>query len=198
MCRMGVERRRRSSCALLAALVLASVWASQGGVAEARPRKLATAGALSGVGVGVSAALISAGFLFPDKNGDVNMPLVWAGLGTSTVTPSLGNWYAGDWLTVGMGIRAAAGGAAALIVLTERQEVACKSQLAMTCHQVSNTGITLLGIVGIAYIAGAAYDVKDLPDAVLRYNRKHAFQFQPVFTPIPSAQGALLGVSGTF
>jgi hypothetical protein len=168
-------------------------------LAHAKPRKLRTAYALSGVGTGASLALVAGSFLLPPHSGDIYVPMLWAGLATSVVTPSLGNWYAGRWLTVGMGIRVASGGFIAYVAGTQRQDIQCgDSATPKTCKQLTNTGMTLLGVAAIVFVGGAAYDFKTLPDDIDAYNRKHRFQFQPMVTPSPTGQGALLGIGGTF
>jgi len=179
---------------LVVALVLTATLAT----AQARPRKLTTAYTLSGVGTGVSVALIVGAFALPPHSGDIYMPLLWTGLGTSVVTPSLGNWYAGRWLTVGLGIRVAAGGLAAYVAATQRQDHQCDTATSMTCQQISNNGMTLLGIAGLVYVGGAAYDFKTLGDDVDAYNAKHRFQWAHVLTPCPTGSGAGVGIGGAF
>lgn len=179
---------------LLVCLVLASTLS----VAHAKPRKLSTAYAISGIGTGVSAALIVGAFGLPQHSGDIWMPMLWTGLATGVVTPSGGNWYAGKWLTVGMGIRVAAGGFAAYAASHYRQDHRCETGNATTCKEISNTGITLIGIAGLAFVGGAAYDFKTLQDDVDEYNAKHRFNWAPVLTPSPTGNGALLGIGGSF
>ncbi len=166
--------------------------------AHAKPRKLTTAYALSGVGTGVSAGLIVGAFLLPPHSGDIYLPMLYTGLATSVITPSLGNWYADRWLTVGMGIRLVSGGLATFVAATQRDEVQCGGATPVFCRRLSNTGVTLLGIAGIVYIGGAAYDFKTLRDDMDQYNARHRFQWAPVITPSPTGTGALLGIGGTF
>jgi hypothetical protein len=176
-------------------LVLAATLAS---TAHAETRKLNTAYALSGVGTGASVALIAGAFLLPPHSGDINLPMLYTGLATSVVTPSLGNWYAGRWLTVGMGIRVAAGSLATYVAVTQRDEVQCGGAMPEFCRRLSNTGVTLLGIAGIVYVGGAAYDFKTLQGDVDAYNAKHPFQWAPTVTPSPTGTGAVLGIGGVF
>lgn len=183
---------------IAAAAVICLVLVGSPSVADAKPRKLTTAYALSGVGAGVSLGLVAGAFVLPPHSGDIYLPMLYIGLGTSVVTPSLGNWYAGRWFTVGMGIRLVAGGLATVVAATQRDEVQCGTSSPEFCRRLSNTGVTLLGIAGIVYIGGAAYDFKTLRDDVDTYNAKHRFQWAPVLTPSPSGTGALLGVGGTF
>jgi hypothetical protein len=168
-------------------------------LAHAKPRSLRTAYTISGIGAGTSALLITGAFLLPERSGDINYPLLWSGLGSAVVTPSLGNFYAGKYLTIGMGIRVAAGGFATYVALSQTQTNQCSdSTVPKDCEQITNTGMTLLGIAGIVFIAGAAYDFKTLEDDVRAYNAKHAFTWAPTLTPSPSGPGALLGIAGAF
>lgn len=170
-------------------------------VGHAEPRKLSTAQALSGTGVGVSGALFVSAFLVSETGGYVNMPLLYAGLGSSVITPSLGHWYAGEWLTVGMGIRAGAAALATLAVLEFSQEERCQTLEFKLCKGLKGEGVAFLGLAAIAFVGGAAYDLKELPDSVARYNRDHGFTVAPAVVPSigpTGAPGASLVLTGTF
>jgi hypothetical protein len=179
---------------LIVTLVLVASLAT----AQARPRKHSTAYAISGIGTGVSVALFTGAFFFPKENHDLNAPLLWAGIGTSVITPSLGNFYADHWLNIGMGVRLVAGGAAAYVAATMRQDHQCPTTEAKTCTELTDNGMIALGVIAIVYIGGGAYDFKVLGEQVDAYNAKHPFQWAPVITPSPSGAGAVLGVGGTF
>src|SRR2546425_1128860 len=91
--------------------IAAFVLARSSALAEpAKSRDLASA--LSGGGAGVASAVVVAGFLTADEGKPFNLPVLYAGLGASAVLPSLGEWYGGQWLTVGMAIRTGAAGLA--------------------------------------------------------------------------------------
>ena len=168
-------------------------------VAHAKPKKLTTAYAISGIGTGASTLLVVGAFAFPPHSGDIYYPMLWSGLATGVLTPSGGNFYAARYLTIGMGIRVAAGGLAVYVASTQRQEHQCPdSSTPKTCKEITNTGITLLGIAGLVFVGGAAYDFKTLPEDIDAYNAKHAFRWGPMVTPSPSGQGALLGIGGEF
>ncbi|MEO7095226.1 MAG: hypothetical protein ABI175_18340 [Polyangiales bacterium] len=166
--------------------------------ANAKPRKQSTAYAISGIGTGVSLALFTSAFFFPNENHDLNAPLLWSGMATSLVTPSLGNFYADHWLNIGMGVRLAAGALGAYTAATMRQEHRCSELMPKTCTELTDNGMIALGIVGVIYVGGAAYDFKVLGEQVDAYNARHPFQWAPVLTPSPSGTGALLGVGGSF
>jgi hypothetical protein len=185
--------------ALLALVALA-------GIAHAEPKKKTTASILSGVGVGVSSAVVLTAFLVGDGTtyngewtpGRVNHPLLYAGLGTSVISPSLGQWYAGDYLTIGEGVRAASAAVALLAIANGGETVRCDNNDSPTamCKSFTHTGVALLGLAAIAYIGGAAYDVIDAPDAVERYNARH-YMIMPTLGP-PGSPSAGLAITGRF
>jgi len=136
-------------------------------------KKRKTAQVLAGVGVGFSSALVVSSFLINVNEGTVYRPTFYAGLGTSIVTPSLGQWYVGRPLTIGMAIRGS-GALLALYGISQTQDHRCVVDPSQNCPTISDKGITILGLAAIAYVAGVAYDVVDAPHAVDRYNRRHA------------------------
>lgn len=169
-------------------LVVAMV-AVLGTAAEAGVKRRQTAQLLAGVGTGLSGALIISSVVFAPNYGQINEPLLYTGLVTSVFTPSLGNWYAGEYLTWGMAVR---GGAAALGVYAlaaQYETVTCANASSSTqqCKQIQSTGIALLIVAAIAYVGGSAYDVLDASDAVDRYNSRHGIQLTPT---------AMRGVNG--
>jgi hypothetical protein len=114
------------------------------------------------------------------------------------VTPSLGEWYAGQPLTVGMGLRV--GGAVVGIIgilSTLSVDLSCLD----SCSNASSsddTGAALFVIGGAAFVAGVIYDIADAPRAADRYNRAHSLQVAPTFVPTPTGAVPALGLSGTF
>jgi hypothetical protein len=141
---------------------------------------------LSGAGAGVSAALILTSFLLTDPHNPYNEPLFYTGIGTSIVTPSLGEYYAGQYLTWGEALRAGAAGLA-IVGINQTKSTSCLGQTDdNTCKEISTGGIAILGLGLIAYIGGVFYDVLDAPDAVDRYNYKLRMQVTPGLMPSPS------------
>jgi hypothetical protein len=161
--------------------------------AHAEGRKRSTAQALSGVGVGVSSGLFLSAFLVLQDNHEVNRPLLYSGLFSAAITPSLGELYAGEWLTIGMGVRTAAAALAAYGV-TQTDEVRCIAPGVQTCQELNGKAIVFLGLAAIAFVGGAAYDVMDADEAVDRYNAKHSVVVAP--SVFPSGGGVEL--IGTF
>jgi hypothetical protein len=177
----------RAAAAILALALLAPA-------AHAEHKKLTTAQAASGVGTGVSAALFLSAFLVSKTSGDVNMPLVYIGLGTSVITPSLGHWYAGNYLTPGMGIRAAAAAFATFGVLNYSQTVRCNTAEYKECTGLKREAGIILGVSAIAFVGGAALDFKTLSESVDRYNAQLSITptILPTATGAPGAPGLLL------
>ncbi len=162
----------------LAVIVLLLVCIASPAHAE---KKRKTAQALAGLGVGFSSALVLSSFLINVNDGTVYRPTFYAGLGTSIATPSLGQWYAGKYLTVGMAIRAG-GALLAAYGISQRQDQRCILDSTKNCPKISDKGITILGLAAIAYIGGVAYDVVDTPHAVDHYNKTHAAMIVPTAT----------------
>lgn len=155
------------------------------GVAHAE-KKRTIAQALSGVGAGVSSALVLASFFTGDPRNTVSAPLLYTGLGTSLITPSLGEWYAGEYLTLGMGVRAVAVGVAVFAITEEQRYTTCDFDNTMQCKSFGETGVVLLGLAAIGYIGGVAYDVMDAGPAVDRFNRKHGIYVAPTALAAPT------------
>ncbi|MDB4954602.1 MAG: hypothetical protein JWO36_2171 [Myxococcales bacterium] len=164
--------------------------------AHADKKKHETAQWLSGGGVAVSSVLALGGFVLAQNGEAFNQPLLWTGIATSVVTPSFGQWYAGEWLTIGMAVRIGAAGLATYAIENKQSETVCLGSTSANptyCKGFTGTGVALLGIAAIAFVGGAAYDVADAPEAVDRYNAKHAFMIAPM--PMASPQGLVPGVS---
>jgi hypothetical protein len=173
-------------------LIVAILLACGTARADDLEHKRNVAQALSGVGVGVSAGFLTAAFL-TDRGGVINVPLFATGLATSAITPSLGELYAGQWLTWGMAVRA---GAAGLMILGayDTETVRCDTgPIGSMCTTLSSSAIPILGIAAVAYVGGAAYDVIDAPDAVDRKSRERF-----VLAPIVIPRGGGIGLSGSF
>jgi hypothetical protein len=165
-----------------------------GGLAHAEKRR-STAQILSGVGTGASSALVLSAFAVTDKRDPVNMPLLYTGLATSLVTPSLGQIYVGDYITPGMGVRALAVGVAVFAVEHEQRTVDCAGSFGQ-CQELSGNAVVLLGLAAIAYIGGTAYDVADAADAVDRYNQRHGVLVTPTALAGPGGLAPGLAIGG--
>jgi hypothetical protein len=153
------------------------------------PKDPNTALMLSLGGTAASAALVIAGAQGKDGGG-----LIMAGLATSLVTPSLGEWYAGKPLTAGMGIRAAS---AVVTVVGLSASLQCLDA-AGECHTDASAGYLLAGGL-IGYAAGTVYDIATAPSAAREYNRNHAIRLQPAMLRAPSGSTTMgIGIGGSF
>lgn len=163
-------------------------------------KSLRTARILSGVGTGASSALFLTAFFVGEKDGDVNMPLLYAGLGSGVITPSLGEFYAGKYLTIGMGLRVAAGLLAMYGVVGHDQEERCTNTTEFQiCHKLGQSAYLFVGLAGIIFVGGAAWDIKELPDYVDEYNKRGGFALAPTLLPTSSGDTAYgLAAMGTF
>jgi hypothetical protein len=129
------------------------------------------------------------------------MPLLYAGLGSGVVTPSLGEFYVGKYLTVGMGLRVAAGLIATYGVLGHDQEVRCNNTVEFqTCKNLGQNAYLLVGLAGIIFVGGAAWDIQSLPDHVDEHNKSERnVALAPTLLPTSSGDSAFgLAAMGTF
>src|SRR5690606_41556711 len=84
-----------------------------------------TAQILSSAGASVSGAVVLAGFLAAPDAKRIHEPVMYTGIGLLFVTPSLGQFYAAQYLTVGMGVRALAAGFALYSLETQTRLGTC-------------------------------------------------------------------------
>ncbi len=153
-----------------------------------------TAQALSVGGASVAGAVVLTGFMIAPKGHPFEPAVTYTGLGLSVITPSLGEFYAGEWFTPGLAVRVGAVGLATYAL--GRQVTATCDNATMsgqTCKQLEPNSVALLGVAAIAFVGGVWYDTLDAGDAVDRYNARHA-QAAPTILPTPSgpAPGVML------
>lgn len=185
-------------------IALCLVLAASTAHAEAGPKNRRTARLLSGVAASVSGGVVLTGFMLARDSKPFNAPVLYTGVGLLAVTPSLGEFYAGQYLTIGMGIRAAGAGFA--VYTLERFTRLAKCPTAPSsdppeCEIFTEEAYPLLGIAAIAFIGGVWYDVLDAADAADRYNTKHGFSATATPTVLRGTSGAIapgLALSGTF
>lgn len=163
-------------------------------------KKRQTAQILAGVGTGVSSALILSGFLFADQGNPINKPLMYSGLASAVITPSLGHMYAGQYVTIGMAVRVGAAGFATYALTHETKTGTCDTaQSAGTmCTSFYGAGIAMLGVAAIAFIGGMAYDVDDAASAADRYNASHGVMIAPTALATPHGPAPGLSLAGWF
>jgi len=181
------------------AVVVVTLLLVLGHVAEAGPKRRQTARLLSGASAGVSAAVVASGFMFARDGHPFNKPVLYTGLGLLAVTPSAGELYSAQYLTWGMGIRAAGAGFALWVLQNEVDKVRCDSTNAVeTCEELSENAAPLLGVAAIIFIGGTWYDILDAGDAADRYNARHGFTVTPTAVRGPQGLAPGLALSATF
>jgi hypothetical protein len=164
-------------------------------------KKRDVAKVLSSGGAAVSGALVVTAFLIADPNDYINRPLFYTGAGLSLLTPSFGEWYAGEWITPGMAARVVSLGLATVALTHEQETTACNSGATngQQCQSLTGAGFALLGLAAIGFVGGIWYDALDAPDAVDRYNQRHGLSLAPAAMPVPGgapgqvAPGLMLG-----
>jgi hypothetical protein len=153
------------------------------------PKDADTALYLSLGGTAASAALTIAG-LSSDNGG-----LALAGIATSLVTPSLGEWYAGKPLTAGMGIRAAS---AVATIVGFGEALSCLDE--QDCRAPASAEYLMFG--GLAgYAVGTIYDIVTAKSAAREYNAQHGWHVTVAPTALRTASGTStmgVGIGGSF
>ena len=160
------------------------------------PRDRDTALLWSAGGTAASAVVFAAGVK------QDNLGLIALGSLSLLVTPSFGEWYAGQYLTVGMGIRVA-GAAVAFGGLIRGMDCGGWSGKDCSAAQMSASDRDFKVLVGIglaAYAGGALYDIVTAPRAADAYNARHRPQFQltPTVLNPPSGPAYGVGIGGSF
>lgn len=156
---------------------------------------------MSGVAAAVSGGVVLTGFMLQKDGDPFNAPVLYTGLGLLAITPSLGEFYSGQYLTIGMGVRAAAAGFAVYVVNEYTRLAKCPLDPPSEppkCNIFTEAAYPLLGVAAIGFIGGVWYDVLDASDAADRYNRKHGFTVVPAAMPGPQGTTPGVIVSGTF
>ncbi len=169
-------------------LCTASLAHAQDGADASGPKDPTTALEWSLGGTAASGALFAIG-LSSD-----NSEMMAAGLLTSLVSPSFGEWYAGKAVTAGMGIRAASG----LVFMAGVSEaLKCLDETDCSNNNTAAGAMLLGGLIG--YAGGAIYDIATAPTAAHEFNAAHQIHLAPSYTRTPSGNAAMgIGIGGTF
>lgn len=182
-----------------AVIVLALLWMCSSAIAG--PKKRQVARLLSGAAAGVSGAVVLGGFLLADTGDAFNKPVLYTGLGLLAITPSAGELYANQYLTIGMGIRVVGAGLAYWTLQSQTELYTCELATMRNgeqCEELTENAAPLLGIAAIIYIGGTWYDILDAGDAADRYNARNGFTAMPTALAAPHGLVPGLAVGGTF
>jgi hypothetical protein len=169
-------------------------------LAEAGPKKRDTARILSGSAAALSGVVVGAGFMTAEDGHPFNKPVLYTGIGLLAITPSAGELYAGQYVTIGMGIRVVGAAFASWIFSSHVESVVCDNgtSSADKCEQLDDTAPPLLGVAAIIYIGGIWYDVLDAGDAADRYNTSHGYALTPTALRGPQGMAPGLALTGSF
>jgi hypothetical protein len=150
-----------------------------------------TAQALSGGGTALASVLVLAGFLAAPSGEEFEKPVLYTGIATAAILPSLGEVYAGEYLTYGMAARVFAAGIATVALTTQMKTETCDDATMSNqqCTKLQGAGFALLGVAAIAFVGGMAYDVQDAGDAADRWNVRHGFTATIVPTAMLAPNG---------
>lgn len=184
---MGPGMNKLVALTLVASVATASVAHADPG--DEGPKSPDTALELSLGGTLASGAMFAVGV--SSNNGGLAM----AGLATSLVTPSLGEWYAGKPLTAGMGIRLLSAG---VEIAGLAEAFKCIDAEGNCSNDNGAAGILIFG--GLAgYAVGTIYDIADAPRTAREYNRAHSWQITPTVMRTPSGDTKMgVGIAGSF
>ena len=180
---------------LIVVVVVASMSVAHADPQHARLSEI-TATALSAGGLGVSVAIIAIGAEL--ARADIRGPFdsrytlsaLWIGAGAATllVTPSLGHWYAGTYVTHGMALRLGGSGlavAGALAVL---------DNCIQGCSSLGG-GLALFVFGSLVAACGAVDDVLTAAPRVRRHNAR----LSPItLAPVALDRGAGAAILGRF
>jgi len=159
-----------------------------------------TARLASGITAAVAGGVTLAGFMITEDSKAYNKPVLYTGIGMLAIGPSAGEFYSGQYLTWGMGIRAVGAALAFHTLQTQTQIVTCDDALTSDskCEGYKENAAPLLGVAAIIFIGGVWYDVLDAADSAKRYNRKHALLATPTAMQGPSGTVPGFALSGSF
>ena len=168
--------------------------------AQAGPKSRQTAKLASGISAAVSGGVVLGGFVLAPDAKPFHKPLLYTGVGMLFIAPSAGEFYAGQYLTIGMGVRAAATGLAIYTLQTQTKIITCDdaSTSDEKCEGFTDNAAPILGVAAIMFIGGVWYDVLDAGDAADRYNRKHGYAVTPTAMRGPQGMVPGLAISGSW
>ena len=178
--------------AVLAAWMCAARLAAADDTASEPPKSRGAAFALSAGGTALSLGIMAGGLATGDGTTFV------VGALSSLITPSAGEWYAGQGFTLGLGTRLVSAG---VFVAGVAEGFKCFSLYAdnSSCHNDPQLAGALLIVGAVGYGAGVVYDIATAGAAADRYNQRFHLHVAPVVSRSVGAGTALgVGIQGTF
>ncbi|MCA9679968.1 MAG: hypothetical protein H6709_10240 [Kofleriaceae bacterium] len=165
------------------AVLAVSTPARAEGDATLAPKEDGTALGLSVAGTIAGPLLFGAGMVAAGQKSDgLAIGMYWTGTAALLLGPSAGHWYAGHYLTPGLGLRV--GGAAVAVVGVAAGFGACFDQ---ECDRGPYVAAMVLGTG--AYVADVVWDLATTGDAVDAWNREHGLDVGLAPIVIGSAGG---------
>lgn len=126
---------------------------------------------------------------------DTNMPLYLAGMAGTLIGPSIGHWYAHDYVTPGLVGRA---GGAALIGIGAAMSLDCIGVVSPCEPSTTRVVGEVIAIAGIGVYAGSAiYDIATAGRATRAWNTHH-LQIAPTVSGSSASRSVGLAVGGAF
>ena len=116
--------------------------------------------------------------------------LMVTGLMSTALTPDFGHWYAHEYLTAGLGLRAAG----LLVMGIGSLHVCGPDANEYGCDSSPNTGLIAVGV--LVYAAGVVHSIATAPRDVRKYNRNHTVTAVP--TLVRAGSSTTFGVAGVF
>lgn len=115
------------------------------------------------------------------------------GLASTIITPSLGEWYAGSYVTPAMGLRL---GGALLAIAGASQAEICFDE----CKPHDNSlPVAVIGLGLTTYLAGVIWDIAAAPSTARKANARRHPTITPTLMTAPSGASAYgLGLGGNF
>ena len=146
--------------------------------------------ASTGIALALGSTAAGVGMFFLGKYTD-RPELMAGGAITAIAAPSFGRWYAGEYLTAGLGLRLGGTALAATALFMVMQNRWPDADL-------DDAAGALAISAGALFVGGMIYDVATTPNAVDRYNTRRGFSVSPTVVSSgggPSGFGLSLGGS---
>ena len=139
---------------------------------------------------GTAASLLAIGIGVEQR--PVGVPMLAAGAISLALTPSIGEWYSGEFFTPGLGLRLGAPVAALVVAFLANEVLPCRRDNAY-CDPDPRVYTAGLLAGGAMLATGIGYDIITAPREARRYNREHAQMSIVPTGPVGSYGMSLVG-----